>query len=92
MSAFDEIYILQAAIEEELVRVAKEEGFDSVPEVTDRILIDAVNEAVWVQLRDNGYLTWVSKDYPEFAAHGETLVSVDDEEEALSYKSDREEK
>jgi len=85
MSLFTEIAVTQSIIEEELARSAKAEGFDSVPEFTERILVDHVNEAVWFELRDNGYLTWISNSYPEFAAHGETLVGADDEEEALSY-------
>lgn len=89
MSLFTEIATTQSLIEEELERTAKQEGFEEVPEFTERILVDHVEEAVWFQLRTSGYLTWVSNDYSEFAAHGETLVSVDDEEEALSFRSDR---
>lgn len=90
MSLFTEIAATQSIIEEELARTAKAEGFDEVPEFTERILVDHVEKAVWFQLRASGYLTWISNSYPEFAAHGETLVSVDDEEEALSFRSDRE--
>lgn len=90
MSAFDEIAIEQSIIEAELVRIAKEEGFDSVVEFTERILVDHVNEAVWYQVSDKGYTSWVTRAYPQFAAYGETLVGADDEEECLSYLSDRE--
>jgi len=89
MNAFEAIAQKQANIEAELARVAKEEGFDSVPEFTEHVLLDHLNKAIWFQLRDKGYLTWITNDYPQYAAPFETCVGADDEEEALSYKSDR---
>lgn len=89
MSLFTEIAVTQSIIDQEMERTRLEEGFTDVHEFTERIFVDHVNEAVWFQIRIHGYLSWVSNSYPEYAAYGETLVGAEDEEEMLTYKSDR---
>lgn len=62
-------------------------GSGPVVALTGDITWDHSHDAIWWEIEEvaTGNRNWVSMDYPEKAAPGETLVVAGDKEEALGF-------
>lgn len=80
MAFIDAMTRAAKAVLAEINETYRAEGFNGQADLTGNVFMDIGNEAVWFELEDSvsHTTTWATKDYPEFAAEGETVVVATD--------------
>jgi hypothetical protein len=60
-------------------------------DLTGKVWFDTNSEAVWFQVEDDRHhvTNWISLDFPEYAAHGETIVVAADENDMHHFDENR---
>lgn len=83
-TAYEDLMNTMALVRQELDYVASREGLPEAS-LTGNIWVDQDAELVWFEISGSGYLSWVTPDAPEHAAHGETLNAAASREEARTW-------
>lgn len=80
-----------AAAKAALVLLNTDPDAPAAHDLTGKVYMDMNSEALWFQVEDDTYhvTNWISMDFPEYAAPGETLVVATDEREMLHFDEDR---
>lgn len=77
----------------EIATVAQEacNQISGTVDLTGQVWFDMNSEAVWFQISDSETRTtnWVSLDFPEYAAPGETIVVAADEDDMRHFDENR---
>jgi hypothetical protein len=87
----DEIQAEAAAAIRELDKGNSGEGLTTGTDFTGLVYVSLESEATWFQVEDDKYhvTNWISLDFPEFAAPGETLVVAADEHDMRNFEANR---
>ena len=87
----DELQAEAAAAIRELDKGNSGEGITTGTDFTGLVYVDLQAEATWFQVEDDEFhvTNWVSMDFPEYAAPGETLVVAADENDMRHFVDNR---